>query len=89
MHTSSDGRMTDTGPLTKKRMETFDEEVSAKAIDFMERAKKADKPFFLWLPRAVLDAMAGRHQARHRHQRDRGSGSSRPGRSRAASTSSV
>ncbi len=40
--------MTDTGPLTKKRMETFDEEVSAKAIDFMERAKKADKPFFLW-----------------------------------------
>ena len=29
-------------------METFDEEVSAKAIDFMERAKKADKPFFLW-----------------------------------------
>ena len=48
MHTFADGRMTDTGPLTKKRMETFDEEVSAKAIDFMERAKKADKPFFLW-----------------------------------------
>ena len=48
MHTFSDGRMTDTGPLTKKRMETFDEEVSAKAIDFMERAKRADKPFFLW-----------------------------------------
>ena len=40
--------MEDTGPLTKKRMETFDEEVSAKAMDFMERAKKADKPFFLW-----------------------------------------
>jgi arylsulfatase len=48
MHTFSDGRREDTGPLTKKRMETFDEEVSAKAIDFMERAKKADKPFFLW-----------------------------------------
>ncbi len=48
MHTFSDGRKEDTGPLTKKRMETFDEEVSAKAIDFMERAKKADKPFFLW-----------------------------------------
>jgi arylsulfatase A-like enzyme len=48
MHAFSDGRVTDTGPLTKKRMETFDEEVSAKAIDFMERAKKADKPFFLW-----------------------------------------
>ncbi len=48
MHSFSDGRCEDTGPLTKKRMETFDEEVSAKAIDFMERAKKADKPFFLW-----------------------------------------
>ena len=44
----ADGRITDTGPLTRKRMETIDEEVTAKAIDFMERAKKADKPFFLW-----------------------------------------
>jgi len=48
MHTFADGRKEDTGPLTKKRMETFDEEVSAKAMDFMERAKKEDKPFFLW-----------------------------------------
>jgi arylsulfatase len=38
----------DTGPLTRKRMETIDEEVNAKALDFMERAKKADKPFFIW-----------------------------------------
>ena len=38
----------DTGPLTKKRMETIDEEVTAHAIDFMERATKADKPFFIW-----------------------------------------
>ncbi len=44
----ADGRITDTGPLTKKRMETIDEEVTAKALDFMDRAKKADKPFFLW-----------------------------------------
>ncbi|MEY4950708.1 MAG: hypothetical protein RL698_2919, partial [Pseudomonadota bacterium] len=44
----ADGRITDTGPLTRKRMETIDEEVTAKAIDFMERAKKTDKPFFLW-----------------------------------------
>src|SRR5437764_82549 len=29
-------------------METIDEEVTAKAVDFMERAKKADKPFFVW-----------------------------------------
>jgi arylsulfatase len=48
MHTFADGRVEDTGPLTKKRMETFDEEVSSKAMDFMDRAKKEDKPFFLW-----------------------------------------
>ncbi len=40
--------ITPTGPLTKKRMETIDEEATAKALAFMERAKKADKPFFLW-----------------------------------------
>ncbi len=48
IHSFADGRITDTGPLTKKRMETIDEEVNAKALDFMERAKKADKPFFMW-----------------------------------------
>jgi arylsulfatase len=48
IHSFSDGRISDTGPLTKKRMETIDEEVNAKAFDFMDRAKKANKPFFLW-----------------------------------------
>jgi arylsulfatase len=48
IHSFADGRITDTGPLTKKRMETMDEEVTAKALDFMERAVKANKPFFLW-----------------------------------------
>jgi arylsulfatase A-like enzyme len=48
IHSFADGRITDTGPLTRKRMETIDEEVTDKALDFMERAKKADKPFFLW-----------------------------------------
>jgi arylsulfatase len=48
IHSFADGRITDTGPLTRKRMETIDEEVTAKALDFMERAKKADMPFFLW-----------------------------------------
>ncbi|TGQ16777.1 MULTISPECIES: arylsulfatase [unclassified Mesorhizobium] len=37
-----------TGPLTKKRMETIDAEVTEKALDFMQRAKDANKPFFLW-----------------------------------------
>ena len=38
----------DTGPLTKKRMETIDDETSAAAIDFIERQAKASKPFFCW-----------------------------------------
>ncbi len=38
----------DTGPLTKKRMETVDEEITAHALDWMEKQVKADKPFFLW-----------------------------------------
>jgi arylsulfatase len=48
IHSFADGRITDTGSLTKKRMETIDEEVTAKALDFIERAKKANKPFFVW-----------------------------------------
>jgi arylsulfatase A-like enzyme len=48
MHSFADGRVEDTGPLTKKRMETIDEEVSAKTVDFMTRAVKEDKPFFVW-----------------------------------------
>jgi len=48
IHSFADGRISDTGPLTRKRMETIDEEITAKALDFMTRAKQADKPFFLW-----------------------------------------
>jgi arylsulfatase len=39
----------DTGPLTKKRMETFDEEVGKVAAGFIERNAKAKKPFFVWI----------------------------------------
>ena len=42
------GTIEDTGPLNRKRMETVDEETLAGALDFMERAKNADKPFMLW-----------------------------------------
>jgi len=48
IHSYADGRIEDTGPLTKKRMETVDDEVTTTALDFMERAVKADKPFFVW-----------------------------------------
>src|SRR5690348_16359682 len=39
----------DTGPLTRKRMETIDDETAARAVDFLERQAKADKPFFVWV----------------------------------------
>jgi arylsulfatase len=48
IHSFANGKITDTGPLTKKRMETVDEEVTARAMDFMETAVKDDKPFFVW-----------------------------------------
>jgi arylsulfatase A-like enzyme len=38
----------DTGPLTRKRMETVDEEFLAATLDAMERAKTANRPFFIW-----------------------------------------
>ena len=44
----ADGRIEDTGPLTKKRMETVDEETTAAALDFIDRAVADDKPFFVW-----------------------------------------
>ncbi|PCO07106.1 arylsulfatase [Microbulbifer flavimaris] len=42
------GKIEDTGPLTKKRMETIDDETVAAAIDFIQRAHRAKKPFFVW-----------------------------------------
>jgi arylsulfatase A-like enzyme len=39
----------DTGPLTKKRMETIDDDTVVRAIDFIKRQKEADKPFFVWV----------------------------------------
>jgi arylsulfatase len=44
----ADGAIEDTGPLTKKRMETIDDETVAAAIDFMQRQNAAGKPFFCW-----------------------------------------
>ena len=41
-------KVEDTGPLTKKRMETVDEEITDAALAWMEKQAKADKPFFLW-----------------------------------------
>lgn len=48
IHSYADGRIIDTGPLTRKRMETIDEEVTVKALDFIDRANAANTPFFVW-----------------------------------------
>jgi arylsulfatase len=48
IHSYADGRIEDTGPLTKKRMETIDEEVTTATLGFMEQAVEDDKPFFVW-----------------------------------------
>ena len=48
IHSFADGRIDDTGPLTKKRMETVDDETSDAAIDFIKRQNKAGKPWFVW-----------------------------------------
>ncbi|WP_282122837.1 arylsulfatase [Algibacter mikhailovii] len=46
---SADGPIADTGPLTKKRMETVDYEFQAAAFDFMERKTKEGTPWFTWM----------------------------------------
>jgi arylsulfatase len=48
IHSYADGRIEDTGPLTKKRMETIDEETLEAALGFIDQSHKADKPFFVW-----------------------------------------
>ena len=52
LHCKSDGKggqtIEDTGPLTKKRMETIDDEVTERALKFIDETHKAGKPFFLW-----------------------------------------
>ena len=41
-------KIEDTGPLSKKRMETVDEETTKAALDFIDKAHKDGKPFFVW-----------------------------------------
>ena len=49
IHSYADGRIEDSGPLTRKRMENVDEEFEAEAIKFIDQSVAADKPFFVWL----------------------------------------
>ncbi|MFJ4067199.1 arylsulfatase [Pseudomonas sp. NPDC089996] len=49
IHSYADGRVEDTGALTRKRMETIDDETVGAAEGFIARQVKADKPFFVWM----------------------------------------
>jgi arylsulfatase A-like enzyme len=60
----------DTGPLTKKRMETIDDETSAAAIDFMQRQHKTGKPFFCWFNSTRMHLrthVRAEHRGRYKH----------------------
>ena len=48
IHSFADGKIEDSGALTRKRMETVDEEFLAGSLKFIDRAVAQDKPFFVW-----------------------------------------
>jgi arylsulfatase A-like enzyme len=66
-------KIEDTGPLTKKRMETIDDDIAARAVEFLENQHKAGKPVFLWVnfthmhfrthPKAESVGQSGRWQS--------------------------
>jgi arylsulfatase len=60
----------DTGPLTKKRMETIDDETSTAAVDFMKRQQAAGKPFFCWFNSTRMHLrthVRAEHRGRYKH----------------------
>jgi len=75
LHCLSDGKggqkIEDTGPLTKKRMETIDDEVTERALGFIDKAHKDDKPFFLWF---TSTAMHFRTHCAKKHEGKSGQG---------------
>ncbi|WP_033956124.1 arylsulfatase [Psychroserpens jangbogonensis] len=66
MHSYSDGKIEDTGPLTKKRMETVDYETRDAAIAFMKKSVADDKPFFTWYNSTLM------HVWTHLEDKDKG-----------------
>ncbi|MGE4047079.1 MAG: arylsulfatase [Acetobacteraceae bacterium] len=42
-------KIEDTGPLTRKRMQTIDDDIAKRGVDFIERQHSAGKPFFVWI----------------------------------------
>ena len=70
LHCLADGKggqtIVDTGPLTKKRMETIDDEVTEKALAFIDKTTQAGQPFFLWYNTTAM------HFRTHRAEKHKG-----------------
>lgn len=49
IHSFADGKIEDTGPLNKKRMETIDDETTGSAISYIQKQAQAKQPFFVWM----------------------------------------
>jgi arylsulfatase A-like enzyme len=75
LHCRADGKggqeVEDTGPLTRKRMETIDDEVTEHALGFLDKAHKDGKPFFLWY---TTTAMHFRTHCAKKHEGKSGQG---------------
>jgi arylsulfatase len=70
LHSWADGKggqtVEDTGPLTRLRMETIDEEVTSKALEFIDRKHKEQQPFFMWYNTTAM------HFRTHRAEKHKG-----------------
>ncbi len=49
IHSFAGGEIIDTGPLTSKRMETIDEDISQRAVDYLNKRQGDNDPFFMWV----------------------------------------
>jgi arylsulfatase len=49
IHSFADGKIEDTGPLTRKRMETIDDETTTACIQYIQKQAQAKQPFFAWM----------------------------------------
>ncbi|MET0582112.1 MAG: arylsulfatase [Pseudoxanthomonas sp.] len=70
LHCKADGKggqtIENTGPLTIKRMETIDDEVTARALAFIDQSHQAGKPFFVWYNTTAM------HARTHRAEKHKG-----------------
>jgi len=70
LHCLADGKggqtIEDTGPLTKKRMETIDDEVTERALAFIDKTTKSGQPFLLWYNTTAM------HFRTHRAEKHKG-----------------